>query len=43
MAVVLQHLGGILLVDYMPHKTRITGDASAAVIQKLKEVIKENH
>jgi hypothetical protein len=35
MAIVFGDLERILLMDYMPHSTTITGDAYAAVLQNL--------
>ena len=41
MATVFWDSEGILLVDYMPPKTTITGDAYVAVLRNLKEAIKD--
>jgi hypothetical protein len=40
MILVVWDLEGILLVDYMPHKTTITGNVHAAVLWNLEEAIK---
>lgn len=41
MATVFWDSEGILLVDYMPHKTTITGETYAVLLEKLKDAIKE--
>ena len=41
MSTVFWDAEGVLLVDYMPHKTTITGETYANQLQLLKEAIKE--
>jgi hypothetical protein len=38
----MTHLGGIIPVDYMPHKTAIPMGVCATVRRIVKEAIKEN-
>uniref|UniRef100_H2ZVK2 Mos1 transposase HTH domain-containing protein n=1 Tax=Latimeria chalumnae TaxID=7897 RepID=H2ZVK2_LATCH len=41
MASILWDAKGVLLTDYMPHKTRMTGEYYASLMQKLRQAIKE--
>jgi hypothetical protein len=41
MAMVVSDLEGTVLIDYMPHKTTITGDACAPVLWNLKKANKK--
>jgi hypothetical protein len=41
MSIVFWNLEGILLMEYMPHKTTINGDAYAAMLWNIMEAIKE--
>jgi hypothetical protein len=41
MATVFWDLEGNFLMEYMPHMTTIIGDACAAMLQNLKESVKE--